>query len=385
MKTIYSILKAALFLLPVWLFASCQDIVNYDELQKESGTSTGAPVIQKITLVDRVTEISDADLSQLILIQGSNLSGIKTVKFNDVEADLKEAYIKAKEVVIPVPRILPTEINNKITIMTELGETSANLKINIPSLIINGLFNEFTLPGDTTTITGDNFDLYKITKEDASIILGENKVNILEADQKTLTIEIPKNALQKEGIIQITSPEIKEAICIPYREEGTFINIQNKLWEGEQWLTDGSKLGDPKPINGQFSHITGVTVSQWDWYNQIHGCNFPTTDPDILHNLESYDLKFELNTDPDHPLSQMYLKFSMRFSIVYEWDLYKSGESLNTYGKWQTITLDAKTILGELYENSENFFSIAINPSVEMNLDFSIANVRLVKKQQFVK
>lgn len=372
-------------ILSVMVLCSCQDIVEYDKIKKDSETSTGAPEVQTIMKVDRQTEISEADLSQLILIQGSNLSGLKSIKFNDVEANLREAYVKAKEIIIPVPRLLPGEVNNKMTITTELGETSVNLKINIPSLVVNGLFNEFALPGDTTTITGDNFDLYKLNKKDAQITIGSTKVSILEATQKSLTIEIPKGIKAEEALLTIVTPELEKALNLPYRHAGSPVNIQNKLWAGEQWLTDGNKLGDPKPINGQFSHIVGVNVGKWGWYDQIFGCNFPTTDQDIIQNLGNYDLKFELNTDPDHPLSQMYLKFSMRFNIVHEWNLYDSGEALNTFGKWQTITLDAKTVMGELFPNNDNFFFMAINPSVEMNLDFSLSTVRLVKKNSIVK
>ena len=385
MNTLYQIKKVTFFILSTLVLSACQDIVDYDKIQKESEISTGAPVIQKIMLVDRETEITEADLSQLVLIQGTNLSGLKSIKFNDVEANLREVYVKAKEIIVPVPRILPGDVTDKVTVTTELGETSANLKINIPELVVNGLFNEFALPGDTTTITGDNFDLYQIDSINAKLTIGDVPVNILGSTQKVLTIEIPKSIAAEEAVLRIETPALKQPLNVRYRHTGTLVNIQNKLWLGEQWLTDGTKLGDPKPINGQFSHIVGVTVGQWGWYDQIHGCNFPTQDMDIIKNLGDYDLKFELNTEPNHPLSQMYIKFSMRFGIVYEWDLYKSGESLNTYGKWQTITLDAKTVMRELYENHDNFFSIAINPSVEMNLDFSLSTMRLVKKEVIVK
>jgi len=385
MEKIYQIRKFTFFILSIIILSACQDIVDYDQIQKESETSTGAPTIGKITLVDRETEISEANLSQLVLIQGTNLSGLESIKFNDIEADLKEAYIKAKEIIVPVPRILPGEVNDKVTITTELGQTSADLIINVPDLVIEGLFNEFALPGDTTTIVGDNFDLYKLNMEDCEISLGGAGVKILEATQKTLTIQIPESINAEEATFTIATPTLDEPLHLRYRHTGTLINIQNKLWSGEQWLTDGTKLDDPKPINGQFSHITGVTVGEWGWYDQIHGCNFPVKDLDIINNLENYDLKFELNTDPDHPLSQMFIKFSMRFSITYEWNLYNSGESLNTYGKWQTITLDAKTVMGELYENNDNYFYFAINPSVQMNLDFSISSMRLVKKETIIE
>ncbi|MBK0379717.1 glycan-binding surface protein [Mucilaginibacter segetis] len=386
MKKICDATKMCLVVLTtIMLFGCNKDIVTYDKIKEESDVSTGPPVITNIMKVDRATQLSEADLSQLVLIEGANLSGLKSIKFNDVEADLSQAYVKAKEIIVPVPRILPGDVTNKVTVTTNLGETKADLKINIPALAVSGLFNEFALPGDTTTIVGNNFDIYKLTKEDAKVMFGSVEATILESDQTSLTVVVPPSIPAAESVVTVTTPELPDGLKMSYRHLGQIINIQNKLWAGESWQTDGNNLGDPKPINGRFSHIHDVSVGQWGWYDQIYGCNFPVTDPDILNHLDQYDLKFELNTDKDHPLAQMFIKFEMRFAITYEWNLYNSGESLNTYGKWQTITLDAKTVMGQLYPNNDNFFYFAINPGVPVNLDFSISSMRLVKKEPIVK
>ncbi|OOQ57131.1 glycan-binding surface protein [Mucilaginibacter pedocola] len=385
MKAINKIKISLALVAAVAMFSCNKDIVTYDKIKKESETSTAAPVITQITLVDRATVLTQADLSQLVMIQGTNLSGIKSIKFNDVEADLTQAYVKAKEIVVPVPRELPGTVTDKVTVTTQLGEASASLKINVPALVVKGLFNEFALPGDTTTITGDNFDIYKITKEDAKVTFGGTEAMVLSGDQKTLTIVVPKTIPAAEAVVSLVTPEIPAGLKMNYRHLGQIVNIQNKLWAGEGWQTSGANLGDPKALNGTFSHIKGVSIGQWGWYDNLYGCNFPIADPDILNHLDQYDLKFELNTEKDHPLSQMFIKFSMRFSITYEWNLYNSGESLNTYGNWQTITLDAKTVMGQLYPNNDNFFYFAINPGVPINLDFSISSVRLVKKEVIVK
>jgi len=386
MKATYNAMKMCLvFLTVVMLFGCNKDIVTYDKIKKESDVSTAPPAISAITKVDRTTALAEADLSQLVMIQGTNLSGLKSIKFNDVDADLSQAYVKAKEIIVPVPRILPGTVNNKVTVTTALGETTFDLKINVPALQVSGLFNEFALPGDTTTIVGDNFDIYKLTKEDAKVSFGGTQATVLSGDQKTLTVIVPASIPKAEAVVTVITPELPDGLKMNYRHLGQIVNIQNKLWQGEQWLTNGTNLGDPKAINGQFSHIKGVTVGQWGWYDNVHGCNFPVTDPDILNHLDQYDLKFELNTEKDHPLSQMFIKFSERFQISYEWNLYDSGVSLNTYGNWQTITLDAKTVMGQLFPNNDNFFSIAINPGVQTNLDFSISSMRLVKKEPIVK
>ncbi|HVW98256.1 MAG TPA: glycan-binding surface protein [Mucilaginibacter sp.] len=386
MKTIYKANRIyVLFLAAVMLLGCNKDFVTYDKAKKESEVSTAPPSITGVTTVDRSTALTEADLSELVLIKGANLSDVKSIQFNDVPADLSQAYITTKEIVVPVPRVLPGKVDNKVTVVTALGQASTDLKINIPQLQVTGLYNEFALPGDTTTIVGDNFDIYKLTKEDAKVTFGNTSAAILAADQKSLTIIVPPGIPAAEAVVNVVTPELPDGLQMNYRHLGQIINIQNKLWAGESWQTDGSHLGDPKPINGIFSHIHDVTVGQWGWFDQIYGCNFPIADPDILNHLDQYDLKFELNTDKDHPLSQMFIKFEMRFAITYEWNLYNSGVSLNTYGNWQTITLDAKTVMGQLFPNNDNFFYFAINPAVAVNLDFSISSMRLVKKAPIVK
>ena len=71
----------------------------------------------------------------------------------------------------PIPRALPKEVTNTIYITTKHGELSIPFVVSIPDLTINGLKNDFTQPGDTTVITGDNFDLYGITIEYIFLLL----------------------------------------------------------------------------------------------------------------------------------------------------------------------------------------------------------------------
>lgn len=386
MKATYKILTGCLLVLATITIAGCsKGIVDYKKYITAADVSTGPPAITSIMMVDRTTVLTEADLSEMIIIDGTNLSGIKSIMFNDVPADLTQAYIKAQEIVVPVPRALPGVVTNKLTITTALGKTAADLKINVPALVFTGIFNEFALPGDTTTLTGDNFDIYKLTVKDARIMFGSTAAVVLAADQKSLTLVVPKSIPVAEGVIAVTTPVLTRGLSIPYRHMGQAVNTDDHLWAGGGWVTTGNGLGDPVAINGPFSHIHDVTVGQWGWYDNLWGCNVHITDPSILDSLGKYDLKFELNTNKDHPFSQMFIKFSERFNIVYAWDLYDNSASVNTYGQWQTITMDAVTVMGVLYPNSDNFFYFAINPAVQMNLDFSVSSFRLVKKQVYLQ
>ena len=192
MKTLsYIIPFACLTLMTV----ACNDIVEVDDiLSRENRPSTGAPVVDRVVLAtDTTMPITVAAFEQVVRFQGSNLGDVTSLKFNDVEVDPKEIYSSYECLLAPVPRQLPGEVTNMVYIVTEHGSTETPLEITIPPLTIDGMYNEFAQPGDTTVISGDNFDLYGITAEAADVRFGQIPVNILEATRTELTLQIPQN------------------------------------------------------------------------------------------------------------------------------------------------------------------------------------------------
>ena len=182
----FAIIAASIFAL-----TSCTDIVEVDDLKaKENKPSTGAPTVDKVVLAtDAEFPIDGANFEQVVRIEGTNLGDITSLKFNDIEVDSKEIYSTYDMLLAPIPRALPKEVSNTIYITTKHGELSIPFVVSIPDLTINGLKNEFTQPGDTTVITGDNFDLYGITIEEAIVNLGNLPVNVIDATRTELTIE----------------------------------------------------------------------------------------------------------------------------------------------------------------------------------------------------
>jgi hypothetical protein len=380
------------FFLTSLLLASCQDVVEYQAILDASNTSTGAPKITKISPVtDRTKEITGGELSQIIIIQGTNLAGVKAIYFNDVESDIKDVYVKVNEIVLPVPRVLPLEVTNKIKIVTELGETSAPFEVNIPPLVLKGLKNEFALPGDTVNIVGDNFDIYKFTEEDLVIRLNNTSVKIIEATQTVIRVEIPSGA-QDNSVISLSSPNVTEAKTIPYRKSGfagiILDNLARGHWGGAEWQTDGTKLGDPKPIiNRPFIHII-KTVGQYSGFEFLN-CNTTAVtaaeDLDFFAHPENYYFKFELNTDIAHPITRLSFLFQWNWQNAYLWIAGENG-SLNTFGEWETMTFEATDVFTQ-YQSTEKFtfdylndFRIWMNPYEASDLNFSVCNFRVEKK-----
>ena len=155
-------MKTFRYILFVWvmlgcgLFASCED----DEVEY-------APlaVTRVSTVLDREQGIDQANLAQYIIVQGTGLNAVNSILVNDVQVDLKDAYITSGEITFPIPRVIPGEINNLITLGSGNSTVTAPISVFIPELEVNGMFNEFTPAGDTMKVVGDYFDLYEITTE----------------------------------------------------------------------------------------------------------------------------------------------------------------------------------------------------------------------------
>lgn len=372
--------------LTMFIFSACQDIEDYNIGWNSDNTSTAAPEITNITDVrNNDSIITSGALTQLISINGTNLSGIKSIYFNDVEVDLKMAYVKINKIIVPVPRNLPTEITNKISVTTELGKTTFDFEVKIPELVITGLYNKYTIPGDTAEIDGNFFDLYQLTPDDGVIYFGDQELPIISATDKTLFFKVPTNATNDQ-IIKLGSAysKLKTPVAIPgkYRETGfKFIDFENPssyngMWAGSEYITDGKKQGDPKPLNGKFLRINRE-IGAWAWTTYFAG-GVSVSSQDMVDNKDKYKLEFEINTNSQYPIKAGNFVYQV-FDGWYVWNPADAGVAYNTYGNWKTISIDLST-LGAKPGIGWKGFGLTCQPTETMYLDVSFANFRIVEK-----
>ena len=228
----------------LFAFSACQDVVEVEDLKaKDDIPSNGAPEITKIVLAnDKEFEIDGADFEDMVRIEGKNLGNVVSVKFNDVEVDPKEIYARYDMLLAPVPRQLPGEVTDMLYITTKNGSVSRPFTVSIPELKIDGLQNEFTNPGDTTVISGDNFDLYGITVEQADVRIGNAICTVIDATRSDITLQIPANA-QPNTDLTIQGGEMAEPVAIPYMNTGHQIFDFND-WPGSGGFTHSSQFPD---------------------------------------------------------------------------------------------------------------------------------------------
>ena len=154
-----NILSLTILAMGAFSFTACDDITQVDEvLQNEKIETTGAPVITRVVLANDVddTPIEEAAFTQVVRIEGKNLGGATSVRFNDIEVDLAELYSSYNAVLARVPRQLPVNVTDKVYVTNRFGETSAPLRVTVPQLNIKGLYCEYAQPGDTTYIEGND-------------------------------------------------------------------------------------------------------------------------------------------------------------------------------------------------------------------------------------
>ena len=381
-KLIYKLL-----LISVIIFAtSCNDIVDYNDNWDNQLTSYGPPSIRKVaTPSDTAIALTTGSLTQMIIIQGDNLSGVKSILFNDIETDLSTIYATRYKITVPIPRALPDNVTNTITVTTEQGTTSFPFEVTIPYLVMDGFYNEFVQPGDTARITGDFFDLYEITEESGVFKLNNTDVKVLDFTDKNFKIIIPEGT-PENSTFTISSPKLETPLNFKYREAGyKILNYEdlssNGMWAGGDYVTDGTKSDDPKPLIGKYTRFSG-SFGAWAWTN-IFGGGFNLYDTDIVANPQNYYVKFEVLTKHNKPINDF------EKIIIQNMDWYPSagGMSFNTYGEWMTVKLNAadifkddntptKTSLAEGW----NGFGIVHQPANEVSPDFSMCNFRFVKK-----
>lgn len=380
---------------------ACDDIKQVDDvLAGENIPNTGAPTITKIVMANDITgsPIETVAFTQVVRIEGTNLGNVTSLKFNDVDVDLSEVYSSYDAVLAKVPRVLPETVTDRVYVQTNLGETSAPLKVTIPELKIEGLYCEFAQPGDTTYIQGNDYDLYGITAEDAIIKVGDKDVNVLAASETELMIQIPGNAIMGDPVT-VQGSKMTEPVTLDYAKPGVselfdfdnwpgagaFTHASRYSWAPSNFLYSKSIAGpdDPKPLGSDGKYIRFKDqVSAWGW--MVFWAGYIDLPADVAANPQDYQMRFEFWNDQKYPLNSNY-------RIIfgnYQWYPGGDGIALNTKNQWKTIRIDldeedpeGNVLVPAGTDSSVRYsFMIIFSPTSAQTYNVAMTNFRFVKK-----
>lgn len=337
--------------------------------------------ITKISnIIDREQSIDQAELTQYIIVQGKGFEPVNCILVNDVVVDMDELYKTSNELIFPIPRALPDEVTNTLTVITPQQQVSAPLTINIPKLKINGMYNEYAPEGSMMRIVGDYFDLYGITVEEGKIIWGTEEIKIEKAVQDTLYFKIPVNA-QANTKIKVYSP-VEGEVAVPgrYKEKGnSLVDFENYSgWGGGQYIIDGP---EPESISGKFSRfkISAADAGDWEWSGttaiiQTGGLVYSE---DILTNPQNYQFKFEVNSFL--PLTKRYFRFYFEGANEFRWPA-ADGFPFSTNKEWRTLTFELTDVWTEGIVPTGTMWQVMANTPAE-DTDICFDNFRIVPKE----
>ncbi|AHM60885.1 hypothetical protein D770_13155 [Flammeovirgaceae bacterium 311] len=322
----------------VGVFTACSD--------DDDPSSGGEPRVEYIRITD--PEASDSLLvtagqGAMVAIIGENLADAREIWFNDLRGELSPTFITNNTIITRVPSDIPTEINNKITLVFGNGRRlEHDFVVDISEPLLTRMGSEYVPAGEVATIRG-NYFYEPITVTFTGGVEGE--VVSVSADNRVLEVRVPEGA--EPGPVTVTTNFGETESDFWFRDNrnliATFDAGTEGLWHGPDFIKGSD--ADIEPINGNFLRINRE-LAGWAWFetyvgeaSSVAGTEFSNLPAAAIANPADYVLKFEINTLA--PLTgahiRMYVGQNMageRGDINYNWQ-----PNLNTEGEWQTVSI----------------------------------------------
>jgi hypothetical protein len=326
-KYMKKILFLSVALLAVGL-TSCEDEPDKYEV------ADGVPVVNYIRCLssevtsntdDEDTKYTNGELvesaypSSTLCLVGENLRSVVKVFFNDLEANLNTSYITDHTLIVNVPGSVPTEVSDKMYLITSSGQTvEVDFKVIISAPSVASMSCEYAPAGSRATIYGGymiddpNTPLTVMFKNAAGQDLPATDLEVAD-DYSSVTFTVPEGAV--EGPITVTS--VYGATQAPFRymdSRGMLFDFDGATGLGNHGWHDREILSDETSITGKFVQLGNGTAklsenADWDDANFSfeYWCGSWDTPQNItsgegiaLNNLvdftnyENMSLKFEL-------------------------------------------------------------------------------------------
>lgn len=357
--------KNIIFLLAILLpalFLSCK---------KESNTP-GAPSISRVALsTNQKANLDTADINQWIIIIGTNLKGATSVSFSDLEVVQKDIYSTDSSLSVKIPRAVPTNVTNKVTVVTPGGTASYNFVLKTPLFTFNGLKNEFTPEGDTLVITGDFFDLY-FDKEGTTVTFTGGKTASLSGFSATaMKVIVPAGA--GVGPVTVKGPAPLNSQIVTnsswYKDNRNPI-ISNLITPATLLTSSPDFPKNPAPF---FIKTGAYPAGAWDTYFTAY-IDYPAAATGA--NRSKYVLKFEINTKL--AITKGDIIFNIGPNNYYRWPYNYFGPTLDTKGEWVTISLPM-SILGHP-DDDNSYLQLIYSDGESRQNNYAMSNFRVVPK-----
>lgn len=369
-KYINSILAAVCVLVATFV-TSC----NTTDAEKDEGKT---PYIEYVRVCEPTQSDSllvAAPMGQKIALIGNNLGDVDQIWFNDQKALLNPTLITSNAIIVEIPNVIPTDVNNKMTLITSKGITYAyDFSVIVPNPVIKSISCEYAKAGDKLTIYGDYF------LEPHVYFPGNIEAEIVDFAKTYITFKVPENAV--EGYLTVKSMYGSTRTTFRYLDTtGLIMNFDDGY--ANPW--GKGVVGSQDGISGSYLWMKATSLGGWSWQDALmygywasaataHG-NKPIATGDIT----KLALKFEANiiTWSDVPMLIWFAKYNPDGGISPDdsyaqahWKpWFKNGEKVEacTNG-WVTITIPLTDFKYNKEESANNLTVGDISQYTDLNI-----------------
>lgn len=321
--------------------ASCEDEPDKYEV------ADGLPTVRYIRspyAVSADSLITEASTGTTICLVGENLRSIYELYFNDVQAILNSSYMTDNTVIVDVPQSIPTEVSNKMYMVTRNGETvEYDFSVTVPAPTLTTMSCEYAPAGSEVTITGNYF------VDDPNVPLSvvfPGDIEVIEftnISQSSISFIMPE--CTEEGAIDVTTIYGTTTSAFHYLDtRGMLFDFDGMTGLGNHGWHDRTITSDETSITGNFVQLGdgnttldaagGWNDSQFAFEYWPGSWNTPTDYPEgegiRLYDLADFSdytnmsIKFEMYIPSSNPWS------SGAMQVIF------AGTDLVTYGNGGT-------------------------------------------------
>ncbi|MGV3505272.1 MAG: glycan-binding surface protein [Adhaeribacter sp.] len=361
------------------IFTSCSE--------EESLPNGGKPLVSYIRITRATASdslLTKAGQGQMIAIIGQNLQDAVAIWFNNQQAQLSTTYITPTSIITTVPAMIPTEINNKMTIYFANGDSLLHdFVVDISEPLITAMNSEYVEAGKVATIRG-NYFYAPLTVTFTGGKTGE----VVSVKDDLLQVTVPEGA--QPGPITIKTNFGETESNFHFRDNrniiASFDNTTTGLWHGPQYIVASDP--DIQPVSNKFIRVN-KDLGAWAWFEMYVGPtnsdvaletrNIPA---DAFANPKDYSIKFEINTLK--PLTGAEVKMYMGAGDMgaergtsYTWK-----PNVETKGEWQTVSIPFEDfwIANRKFAYSPAGYGVSFHFSgpLAVSANFGLDNMRVV-------
>lgn len=353
---------------------SCED--EPDKFELTGGTPT-VEYIRPGTATASDSLLTEGFMSSVICLVGNNLTSIKEMYFNDKKAVLNTSYITDHTLIVAVPNDIPTEVSDKIYMITKSGETvTYDFHVVVPAPTVSTINNEWAHDGDIVTINGDYF--INDPNVPLTVNFEDKEAKIVSFTKTQIKVEVPEGA--SGGDIKVTSIYGTGKSKFKFRDTRNilfdFDGSHGGLAIGKGWRA-GVVKNDEHSIDGGYLYFGGADMAGkigGTWKEDNFCMNYwPDGAADALsnrkemaemlknYNVEKLQVKFEVCIPKSSPWSSSALQImftgdaqvtmSTAGNGFYSdtsfprglWMPWTSTGSYDTNDEWTTVSLPLST------------------------------------------